>query len=244
MVECIGGGGGAQGVRCKSLHGQAYCRAVALHHVSVNPAGGECRIKAIDALFHDGRDERARWRDDYDNSIRHTDRVLATLIEALEARQEASALLYLSDHGQLLPHADCDKRWHGHGAVDDVFAAALVWLSAHANWHEARAHLGTHARRKTQGKEVFQTVLDAGGIELRGQGRLSSWLKGDYQSEPRIVSVLGRFVDADSEPTGGCLLLQAMDKALSLSGDVLSSTPSAQAATPQTPKRAFLAKVA
>ena len=66
------------------------------------------------------------WRDSYDDSIRHTDAVLDQVIELLVQDDRPAALVYASDHGQLLMEPGCDKRWHGHGAREDVFASALV----------------------------------------------------------------------------------------------------------------------
>ncbi len=143
----------------------------------------------------------------YDNSIRHTDAVIAAIIAMLDKDPRPSGLLFASDHGELLIEPSCDKRWHGHGAVDDVRAAALVWLSPHADNQSKRQVLLQSATQKTSGQDLVASLLDAGGVAVPGQTFAHSWF-GDYIERPRMVSTLSGLADADLPAVGACRLLQ------------------------------------
>lgn len=148
-----------------------------------------------------------RWRDSYDDSIRHTDAVLDQVIELLAQDGRPAALVYASDHGELLMESGCDKRWHGHGAREDVFASALVWLSKHPeNAPKARA-AAFNATLTVSGKDLFDTLLNAGDVSIaRDQGALSrdSWFSPQFQPRKRSVVTFGGLVSADLAPVGTC----------------------------------------
>ena len=147
------------------------------------------------------------WRDSYDDSIRHTDAVLDQVIELLARDGRPAALVYASDHGELLMEPGCDKRWHGHGAREDVFASALVWLSKHPeNAPKARA-AAFNATLAVSGKDLFDTLLNAGDVSIaRDQGALSrdSWFSPQFQPRKRSVVTFGGLVSADLAPVGTC----------------------------------------
>jgi len=152
-----------------------------------------------------------RWRDSYDDSIRQTDAVLDQVIELLEQDGRASALVYASDHGELLNEPNCDKRWHGHGAHEDVFASALLWLSHHAeNAQKARA-AASNANLAVSGKDLFDAVLEAGAVRVAselGAINLNSWFSPEFQARKRDVVTFGGIVGVDAPPVGGCKLLR------------------------------------
>lgn len=148
--------------------------------------------------------DAGNWGNAYDNSIRHTDRVLAALIAALERSGRPSVLLYAADHGELLQTASCDKRWHGHGAQEDVFASALVWLSP----HEQHAAYGRAARRSAQAatssKDMFDSLAMAGRLTFPSLEPANSWLSDRFVARPRTVSTFQGLLDADAPPTDSC----------------------------------------
>lgn len=148
-----------------------------------------------------------RWRDSYDDSIRQTDAVLDQVIELLAQDGRPAALVYASDHGELLMESGCDKRWHGHGAREDVFASALVWLSKHPeNAPKARA-AAFNATLAVSGKDLFDTLLNAGDVSIaRDQGALSrdSWFSPQFQPRKRSVVTFAGIVSADTPPVGAC----------------------------------------
>ena len=148
-----------------------------------------------------------RWRDSYDNSIRQTDAVLDQVIELLSQDGRPAALVYASDHGELLIEPSCDKRWHGHGAREDVFSSALVWMSKHAeNAPKARA-AASNAPKPVSGKDVFDSLLDAGGILVPGNPNQASWFNPDYHPRPRYAVTFNDVVSADMSPVGACSML-------------------------------------
>ena len=107
-----------------------------------------------------------RWRDSYDNSIRQTDALLDQVIELLSQDGRPAALVYASDHGELLIEPGCTKRWHGHGAREDVFASALVWLSKHPESVPKARAATFNATLAVSGKDLFDTLLDAGAVSI------------------------------------------------------------------------------
>ena len=148
-----------------------------------------------------------RWRDSYDNSIRQTDAVLDQVIELLAQDGRPAALVYASDHGELLIEPGCDKRWHGHGAREDVFTSALVWLSkSPENAVKARA-IAANAGKPVSGKDLFDSLLDAGGIFLPGNPNQASWFNPDYRPRQRNVVTFNGVVSADLPSVDPCSML-------------------------------------
>jgi len=151
-----------------------------------------------------------RWRDSYDNSIRQTDAVLDQVIELLAQDGRPAALVYASDHGELLIEPGCDKRWHGHGAREDVFASALLWISDHPeNALKVRA-VTSNANLAASGKDLFDTLLDAGNVHVAnkpGETHQNSWFSPQFQARTRNVVTFGGIVSADASQVGACSVL-------------------------------------
>lgn len=147
------------------------------------------------------------WLNSYDNSIRHTDRVLAQLIDLLTRTDKPATLMYASDHGELLPSPTCNLRWHGYGAKENIFASALLWLSPHPeNARYVRAaHL--NAVKSTSSKDLFDSLAMAGELTFSGQLPQNSWLSDRYVPRNRVVSTFEGLADADATPVGACGML-------------------------------------
>lgn len=147
------------------------------------------------------------WLNSYDNSIRHTDRVLAQLIDLLTRTAKPATLMYASDHGELLPSPTCNLRWHGYGAKENIFASALLWLSPHPeNARYVRAaHL--NAVKSTSSKDLFDSLAMAGELTFSGQLPQNSWLSDRYVPRNRVVSTFEGLADADATPVGACGML-------------------------------------
>ena len=149
----------------------------------------------------------SNWLNSYDNSIRHTDRVLAELIALLARTGKPATLMYASDHGELLPSLTCNLRWHGYGAKENIFASALLWLSPHTeNAPYARA-ARINAAKPTSSKDLFDSLAIAGGLTFAGQAPQNSWLSDRYAVRGRAVSTFDGLVDADASSSGTCGLL-------------------------------------
>ena len=151
-----------------------------------------------------------RWRDSYDDSIRQTDAVLDQVIELLAQDGRPSALVYAADHGELLIEPGCDKRWHGHGAREDVFASALAWMSDHPeNAPKARA-AASNANLAVSGQDLFDTLLEAGNVHVAnklGDTNQNSWFSPHFQARKRTVVTFGGIVSADAPQLGACFAL-------------------------------------
>ena len=146
---------------------------------------------------------------EYDDSIRHTDALLADVIETLEQTGKPAALLYASDHGELLRTSACSMQWHGFPTYENVFASAAVWLSSHPeNAAFARA-LRLNAKLATQGKDLFDSMIEIGS--LQGLKTLNSWFNIQYSTRTRSVMTMDGVIDADAKPHGACRLLTSQD---------------------------------
>lgn len=166
----------------------------------------EDRYPEADAYFPSTGNEAQRWRNAYDNSIRETDRVLAGLIARLSRDARPSALIFASDHGELLPESGCEKRWHGHGAREDVRAAALVWLSAHPQNAPKHRALVRNATRPTSGKDVLASLFDVGELRVPNSSKAqsASWFSPAYSTRARRVQTLSGLADPDAVGEGAC----------------------------------------
>lgn len=105
----------------------------------------------------------------YDNSIRYTDRFLASIIYELKQTNTRCALLYTSDHGEDIYD---DKRMRFlHASPYPTFyqlnVPFIIWTSseyAHAypaTWY----NMTTHQEKAIGSDCVFHTLLDLGGIQ-------------------------------------------------------------------------------
>ena len=147
------------------------------------------------------------WLNSYNNSIRHTDRVLAQLIDLLTRTAKPATLMYASDHGELLPSPTCNLRWHGYGAKEDIFASALLWLSPHPeNARYARA-ARLNAVKPASSKDLFDSLAMAGELTFSGQLPQNSWLSDRYVPRNRVVSTFEGLSNADATPVGACGML-------------------------------------
>lgn len=152
-------------------------------------------------------DADSNWLNSYDNSIRHTDGVLAKLIAQLTRTGKAAALIYASDHGELLQSPTCNLHWHGYGAKEVVFASALLWLSPHPESARYARAARLNAVKPTSSKDLFDSLAMAGELTFPGQAPQNSWLSDRYTVRKRAVSTFNGLVDADAPPVGACGLL-------------------------------------
>lgn len=145
---------------------------------------------------------------EYDNSILYTDSVLAGLISRLRMANAASALVYVSDHGQNLPDLECSKYGHGHSTVDSYRTAGLVWTSS-----ELLARSPGLAERLLLRKsqplhllDVFHSLVDISGIQYADFDPSRSWFSQGWHYHPRPVWVIPSFDDA--KPVGACQVVE------------------------------------
>ncbi len=142
--------------------------------------------------------------DTYDDTVRYTDSLLNQIIERLAHDARPSLMLYVSDHGEIMPSATCKHLRHGYGVPGDVMSAGLVWLSAHASHAGKRAAIERAASLPLSGTQVFQSLITAGDLRFQGAQRAQSWFEPEFSPAKRQVSLFGRVLDADGEPPKPC----------------------------------------
>lgn len=142
----------------------------------------------------------------YDNSIRFTDHVLGKLIAALDGMpaDTVSSLVYLSDHGQNLPSAECDKSGHGYATEYDFRVASLFWASR--PMQSLRPGLMQQIRSRTgaplYSPEAFHTLLDLASIDYAGGDLTRSWVNERWSKSKRWTAAVADFDKAKAE--GAC----------------------------------------
>lgn len=130
----------------------------------------------------------------YLNSIAYTDAVLDQIIAALERDGRSAVMLYVSDHGQGLPDAECGKTDINRVTVDSYEVPALVWLSA--AYEAAHPMVSQALRKNAQGAYttagVHQTLKDlvagrVGGESIERPDEAISFLRYSRPDSPRTV---------------------------------------------------------
>ncbi len=142
------------------------------------------------------------WNNAYDNSIVQTDRVLANMIDALIASHRPGALVYASDHGELLRSTECSKQWHGFPAHENVFASALVWLAPTPEMHSESIAVIRNSVLATQGLDLFDTLWHLGSIQPERSQH--AWSSSEYKPRQRLVNTFSGIIDADTPVHGAC----------------------------------------
>jgi len=65
----------------------------------------------------------------YDNSVLFNDFILGEIIKSLSGQDMVSAMLFVSDHGELLFDGDSLVRGHGFGIKEDLHIPMFIWTS-------------------------------------------------------------------------------------------------------------------
>lgn len=117
-----------------------------------------------------GPDKRDILLNAYDNSIRETDKLLADLIERLQALpQTASVVVYASDHGEDL-YDDRRNRFLHASPVPTYYQLhipCLMWFSPQYNtlFPTAYAQAREHSGMPMTTNVIFHTLLEVAGVE-------------------------------------------------------------------------------
>ncbi len=127
----------------------------------------------------------------YDNSIRFTDHVLASIIGELKVADCRSALLFSSDHGEDI-YDDSRKRFL-HASPTPTYhqlhVAMLAWLSDEfcESHPEMMQNLRDNShRRVSPQKSMFNTAIDLCGVETPYADRSKSLASAAYTSAPPV----------------------------------------------------------
>lgn len=116
-----------------------------------------------------GRDKRDIILNAYDNSIRETDKLLADLIDRLQAQpRTASVVVYASDHGEDL-YDDRRNRFLHASPVPTYYQLhipCLMWFSPQYDtlFPSAYARAQEHSGMPMTTNVIFHTLLDVAGV--------------------------------------------------------------------------------
>jgi glucan phosphoethanolaminetransferase (alkaline phosphatase superfamily) len=139
----------------------------------------------------------------YDNSILYTDHFVASVIERVDRETAASAVVFLSDHGENL--GDDDRHRWGHGlsepTVFSIHIPFIVWVSEDFRSLRPRQYEGLIANRDKPFSldYLFYTMIDLGGISIGGEVRSRSAASPEMELRDRmILTPDNRVVDVSS----------------------------------------------
>lgn len=140
------------------------------------------------------RTSREQLVNEYDNTVRYGDHVLAEVIRVLSGRPGIRALLYVSDHGENL--RDDSRNLFGHPMNNeyDIPVPMFVWYSdgPGARVHARLGALRENARRPISTRAVFYSLADIAGITLDDPGLSQlSVLSPSMDALPRMALAFG-----------------------------------------------------
>lgn len=129
----------------------------------------------------------------YDDSVLYSDWYLSQVIASLKASGQASAMLYVSDHGENLHDGSCDFVLHGHNSQYDYHVPMLFWYSdAYAS---ARPHKVELIKRqiaeKLSTENIFDSLLDIADVGFPGQQLEWSFASDRFKPHTRYVDSYG-----------------------------------------------------
>jgi glucan phosphoethanolaminetransferase (alkaline phosphatase superfamily) len=141
----------------------------------------------------------------YDNSVLYTDWFLAQVIGELKQSGRSAALVYVSDHGEVLRSESCRQFLHGQGTRSEFHVPALVWHSDRyqAIYPEKVAQLRRNRHARIGTPDFFHTMLDLADIRYPGEQRAWSFAHAGFTPRTRMVSVRGSWLDYDAASTSG-----------------------------------------
>ncbi|MBR2146999.1 MAG: sulfatase-like hydrolase/transferase [Muribaculaceae bacterium] len=127
----------------------------------------------------------------YDNTIRNTDKVLANIIRAVEAKGVNSAVVFTSDHGEDI-FDDSRGRFLHASPIPTYYqlrVPLLVWTSRSfaEQYPEAVANLKAHNQMPVStNMVVFHTLLDLSGINTPYKDNTLALSNNDFKSHQRV----------------------------------------------------------
>lgn len=136
---------------------------------------------------------KTQLNNSYDNSILYTDWFLSRLISALKSSNQASAMMYVSDHGQTLYDGSCNLAFHGHNTQYEFHVPALVWHSDlyKATYPDKVAQLLRHKKAKLATENIFHSLLDMADIRYVTERLEWSFFSPQFRPHKRYVDSYG-----------------------------------------------------
>ena len=155
---------------------------------------------------YNNRSIKEQMSNSYDNSILYTDWVLSQLVHQLNSQQKISAMMYVSDHGQVLYDGTCNLAFHGHNTQYDFHIPGFMWysdayLAAYPDKVE-QLKLHQHARLSTE--NIFHTILDIANVHYPTEHLDRSIVDAQFQTHIRYVDSYGWSNYDDARMEGDC----------------------------------------
>lgn len=154
------------------------------------------RYPAAARHFEDDRAERAtprereRLTNGYDNAIRQTDLLLEGIMQRLEAHEAATALFYISDHGEDIYDDERERILHSSPSLSyyQLHIPTLFWASAR---YQALRPDALPTAQANEGKPLsshitFHTLLDMAGVATPYRIDSLSALSPNLEVGPRV----------------------------------------------------------
>jgi glucan phosphoethanolaminetransferase (alkaline phosphatase superfamily) len=147
----------------------------------------------------------------YDNSVLYTDYILKSIIDRLAAATKIGALMYVSDHGEVLFDGSCNFLGHGSRHAPNFPVASLVWVTeGYRKAHpENLEQIKLNSIKKLTTENTFPSLLGIAGIDFLGLDKTMSISSHIFKERSRYVHA-GKVVDWDNaEFIGPCQTVQS-----------------------------------
>lgn len=157
----------------------------------------EARFAAVPPGANAAQKKHSAVINDYDNSLLHLDKVLASLIFTLEQSGKNAFLLYLPDHGEALYEED---DFVGHTDIFPTAATAeipmLLWISNAYARRQDREKIKRALKRPFFSEDLPHLLMELGRIKSPVFKPERSIINPRYKKMPRRVST--RSIDYDT----------------------------------------------
>ena len=163
-------------------------------------------LTGMDNPDYSDRSLKSAMNNSYDNSIRYTDWFLSEVLGQLKARQQISALLYVSDHGQVLYDGSCKLTFHGHNTQYEFHIPAFMWYSPQYALHypEKVEQLNRHQQSRLSTENIFHSLLDVAAVHYPDEHPERSFVSAQWQLQRRYVDSYGWSNYDDADFKGDC----------------------------------------
>ena len=135
--------------------------------------------------------EQNRFIGEYDNSILYTDSFVNEIIEVLANEQQQSALVYVSDHGEILFDNGHRNKGHGFSHVSrlELETPLLFWFSEQfkAQNQEKYRQVENNKNKPVSADVFFHSIADMAAITFPGHVSGQSVFAKKLQINPRNV---------------------------------------------------------
>ena len=125
----------------------------------------------------------------YDNSVLFTDHVLKAVIDELAQSRAITAMLYVADHGEMLPDGNCSVIGHGFSGLPVYPVPALFWYSDRyaKAFPEKLAALQANAKQPLSTTHVFESLVDMADLDFPGRAAQASLFDARFTPTRRFV---------------------------------------------------------